>query len=126
MCTIIYCVTVRDTNNCKDSLCATVFIESPCDTAGTFFFPNAFSPNNDGDNDNLKIYYREMDCITTLHLIIYDRWGEMVFETTDKKFSWNGTYPSKILNTQVLVFNLAVGFIDGKAINRKGNISLVR
>ena len=54
-----------------------------------------FEANNDGDNDYLKIYYKEKDCITTLHLIIYDRWGEMVFETTDKNFAWDGTYTSK-------------------------------
>ena len=124
--TTIYCVTVTDANNCIDSACARVYVESPCDTAGTFFFPNAFSPNNDGDNDALKIYYNEMNCIATLHLIIYDRWGEQVFETTDKNFSWDGTYPNKILNTQVLAYNLTVGFTDSKTINRKGNISLVR
>ena len=123
-----YCVIVTDTsiNRCTDTACATVFVESPCDTAGTFFFPNAFSPNNDGDNDALKIYYKEKDCIATLHLIIYDRWGEQVFETTDKNFSWDGTYPNKILNTQVLAYHLTVGFTNSKSINRKGNISLVR
>ena len=124
--TTIYCVIVADINNCIDSACATVFVESPCDTAGTFFFPNAFSPNNDGDNDALKIYYKEKDCIATLHLIIYDRRGEQVFETTDKNFAWDGSFPKKPLNTQVLAYQLTVKFTDGKAINRKGNISLVR
>ncbi len=123
-----YCVTVTDTsiNRCTDTACVTVFVESPCDTAGTFFFPNAFSPNNDGENDALKIYYNEMNCISTLHLIIYDRWGELIYETSDKNFSWDGTYPGKPLNTQVLAYHLTVGFTDGKAINRKGNVSLVR
>jgi gliding motility-associated-like protein len=124
--TTIYCVIVTDTNNCKDTSCATVSIESPCDTAGTFFFPNAFSPNGDGENDFLKIYYNEMSCISTLHLIIYDRWGEKIYETADPYFSWDGTYPNKTLNSQVLAYHLSVGFIDSKVINRKGNISLLR
>jgi|ERR1035437_6044280 gliding motility-associated-like protein len=124
--TTIYCVTVTDTNNCKDASCATVIIESPCDTAGAFFFPNAFSPNNDGENDVLKIYYGNMDCIKSLQLLIYDRWGEQVYETIDPNFSWDGTYQNKTLITQVLAYHLSVGFTDGNAINRKGNISLVR
>jgi len=126
MTTTLYCVTVSNPKGCTDTSCVTVRVESPCDTAGAFFFPNAFSPNNDGENDALKVYYNEMNCIATLHLIIYDRWGEMVFETTDKNFSWDGAYPNKPLNTQVLAYHLTVGFTDGKAINRKGNISLVR
>ena len=124
--TTIYCVTVSDTNKCSDTACIKIYVESPCDTAGTFFFPNAFSPNNDADNDMLKIYYRNMDCIVSLHLVIYDRWGEMVYETSDKNFQWDGTYPNQTLNTQVLAYHLSVGFADGKTIYRKGNISLVR
>jgi len=124
--TTVYCVTVTDTNNCKDNACATVTIESPCDTAGQFFFPNAFSPNRDGENDLLKIYYNEMSCIATLHLIIYDRWGEMVFETDDKFFQWDGNYLNQTLTTQVLAFQLSVGFTGGNMMNRKGNISLMK
>ena len=124
--TTVYCVTVTDINNCKDNTCATVTIESPCDTAGTFFFPNAFSPNGDGENDFLRIYYGNMDCIKSLQLLIYDRWGELVYETIDPNFSWDGTYQNKTLITQVLAYHLSVGFTDSQAIDRKGNISLVR
>jgi hypothetical protein len=67
-----------------------------------------------------------MNCIATLHLIIYDRWGEKIYETADPYFSWDETYPKKILNSQVLAYYLSVGFIDGNALNRKGNISLAR
>ncbi|MBI4946259.1 MAG: hypothetical protein HY840_07655 [Bacteroidetes bacterium] len=63
-----YCVTVTNTSNCTDVICATVTVESPCDTAGTFFFPTAFSPNGDGENDYLRIYYGNMSCIKSLHL----------------------------------------------------------
>ena len=77
--TIVYCVIVSYTNNCKDTACATVAIESPCNRVGALLFPNAFSPNNDGEND--KIYYGNLDCIESLRLIIYDRWGERVYET---------------------------------------------
>ena len=122
----LYCITVSDTNNCKDTACVLVTVESPCDTAGIFYLPNAFSPNKDNENDLLKIYYRNYDCIKTLQLIIYDRWGEKVFETSDANFLWDGNYNGKILSTQVLTYYLSVEFTDGNAISRKGNISLIR
>ncbi|MBI4947604.1 MAG: gliding motility-associated C-terminal domain-containing protein [Bacteroidetes bacterium] len=121
-----YCVTVTSTANCTDVMCATVTVESPCDTAGAFFFPNAFSPNGDEENDSLRIYYGNMSCIESLQLIIYDRWGEMIFETTDPDFSWDGSYKGSILETSVVAYHLTVGFTDGKDINRKGNISLLK
>ena len=96
------------------------------DSASTLFLPNAFSPNGDGENDTLKIYYGNMNRIKTLQLVIYDRWGEQIFETTDKNFTWNGTYNDKMLNTQVLVYALHVEFIDQKLLDKKGNISLIR
>ena len=124
--TTVYCFTITDTYNCKDSACITVTIEDPCDTAGTFFFPNAFSPNRDDGNDLLRIYYLNMSCIKELHLTIYDRWGERVFETSDPEFRWDGTNHRKIMNPQVLSYHLFLQFADRKEINRKGNISLVR
>jgi len=124
--TTVYCVTVTSANNCSDIACATVNIESPCDTAGAFFFPNAFSPNNDGENDLLKVYYTNKDCIEALHLIIYNRWGENIFETTDPNFQWDGNYIGKIPGTNVLSYYLFIRFEDRKQINRKGNISMLR
>jgi gliding motility-associated-like protein len=124
--TTAYCVTVADSNNCKNKACLTVLVESPCDTAGQFYFPNTFSPNGDGNNDVLKFYYNEKGCIESLHLIIYDRWGEQVFETSDKDFVWDGIYRNEKLNTQELVYRFTVLFTDGKTIVSKGNLSLLR
>jgi gliding motility-associated-like protein len=124
--TTIYCVTVTDANNCNDTACVRVDVKSPCDTAGTFFLPNAFSPNGDGENDFLQIYYRNMDCIRSLHLSIYDRWGEKVYETSDPNFQWDGKYRGETENTKVLTYSLFVQFTDDKQMDRKGNVSLVK
>lgn len=123
--TTVYCVTVADLNSCSDEACVTVFVKSPCDTAGEFFFPNAFSPNGDGDNDVLKIYYGNMNCIEELRLIIYNRWGQKVFESTDRNFQWDGRCKGKTIDTGVLVYYLRVTFIDQTHLKKKGNITLV-
>ncbi len=121
-----YCVIVADTNNCKDTVCVLVDVKLPCDTAGTFFFPNAFSPNGDGENDSLKIYYGNLDCIESLHLIIYDRWGEKVYETADIYFRWGGNQESNDQHSKVFAYNLYIKFTDGNEMIKKGNISLMK
>jgi len=121
-----YSVTVTDANGCSN----TTAINVTDSTVGEFYLPNAFSPNGDGENDVLQIYYRDIRCIKTLNLIIYDRWGEKVFKTSDPGFQWDGTDHIGILQgtlgTAVFVYYLKVTMTDGKEIIKKGNISLMR
>ncbi|TAL57928.1 MAG: gliding motility-associated C-terminal domain-containing protein, partial [Bacteroidetes bacterium] len=88
-----------------------------------FYIPNAFSPNGDGEND---IFYVRGNCIKELTFIIYNRWGEKVFETTDPKICWDGIYKGKPLNTAVFVYYMEATLTNGEKINRKGNISLIK
>ncbi|MBI4946085.1 MAG: gliding motility-associated C-terminal domain-containing protein [Bacteroidetes bacterium] len=120
--TTTYCVTVTDTNSCYNSDCITINVDNPC---GTLFIPNAFSPNGDGENDILKIYI-ENNCITNFHLVIFDRWGENVFESYIPQTGWDGTYRGKWLDPAVFVYYLKATFTSGEKINKKGNISLMR
>ena len=93
------------------------------DECGEFFVPTAFSPNNDGQNDLECVYGK---CIESLLFSIYDRWGEKVFETTDQKQCWDGTYRGKPMNTGVFVYYLQATFDSGESVKKKGNIGLVR
>ncbi|MES2285680.1 MAG: gliding motility-associated C-terminal domain-containing protein [Bacteroidota bacterium] len=114
-----YCVTVADTNGCIDSGCVYIQVNNECDV----MVPQAFSPNGDGANDLECIYGK---CSTTIYFAIYDRWGEKVFETTDAKQCWDGTYKGTQLNTAVFVYYLQATLMDGSTVNHKGNITLVR
>jgi len=126
-----YCVTVYDANNCQDTACVNVIVEI-CSNAGTLFLPNAFSPNGDGSNDSLQIYYGIPQCIKDFRLVIYNRWGEKIYETTDPAFKWDGIYNKGLLQgtseagTEVFTYYMDVAIMDGNHISRKGNISLVR
>jgi len=90
---------------------------------GELFVPNAFSPDNNGENDMECVYGR---CIEKLYFAIYDRWGEKVFETTDLKQCWDGSYKGKQMNTAVFVYYLKATLTTGEEITKKGNISLLR
>ncbi|HEY4798267.1 MAG TPA: gliding motility-associated C-terminal domain-containing protein, partial [Bacteroidia bacterium] len=131
MVTTTFCVTVYDVNNCKNDTCVKVTVEL-CSQAGTLYLPDAFSPNGDGVNDSLRIYYGIPMCIKSLHLVLYDRWGEKVYETNDPGFRWDGVYNKGILKnsqpggTEVYAYYMDVEIVDGNRISKKGNISLVR
>ncbi|MBI3502065.1 MAG: gliding motility-associated C-terminal domain-containing protein [Bacteroidetes bacterium] len=124
-----YCITVFDANGCRDSACMTLTVEL---CTGTPYLPTAFSPNGDGENDSLQLYYGIPKCITSFHLSIYNRWGEKVYETLDPIFRWSGIYNSGLLQntqkggTEVFAFYMDIVIANGTSISKKGNISLVR
>jgi len=118
--TTSYCVLVTDNNGCKDSTCITITVDIPC---GTIYIPNAFSPNNDSENDLECVFG---NCIETFHIAIYNRWGEKVFESTDQTICWDGTHRGQELNTAVFDYYLDAKLTTGEKIKKKGNISLLR
>jgi gliding motility-associated-like protein len=78
------------------------------------FVPNIFSPNADGNND---VLYVRGQGFRSMSFMVYDRWGERVFESTDKNIGWDGTFRGKKMNPAVFVYYLKVVFED----NLKGS-----
>ncbi|MBI4945839.1 MAG: gliding motility-associated C-terminal domain-containing protein, partial [Bacteroidetes bacterium] len=110
------------TVNCTD----VSITEPPCGAIyvpNVFAPPNAFTPNEDNQNEQICVYG---NCIENMELFIYNRWGEKVFESIDQKICWNGTYKGKLENTAVFVYDLKATLKTGEKINKKGNISLLR
>lgn len=87
------------------------------------FVPNAFTPNGDGENDVLYLRSRIVADVT---FRIYNRWGELVFETTTMESGWDGTFRGKQLPPDVYDYYLEGHCIDGQEFLIKGNITLIR
>lgn len=87
------------------------------------FIPNAFSPN--GDNENDILYVRGI-WIEKMIFRIFDRWGEMVFESTDPTIGWDGTFKDRKLDPDVYDFYLDVTCIGGLKSIVKGNVTLMK
>jgi len=68
---------------CKDSTSEIVRITLPT----SLYIPNTFTPNGDGVND---VFKAQGDGITTFEMVIYDRWGQLVFQSTDINKGWDG------------------------------------
>jgi gliding motility-associated-like protein len=87
------------------------------------FVPNAFSPNGDKENDLLFV---RGQLIEGMIFRVFDRWGEMVFESMDRMVGWDGTFKGKPLDPDVYDYYLKAVCIDGEESIVKGNITLMR
>lgn len=87
------------------------------------YVPNAFSPNGDGENDVLYVYGAMIQGIL---FRIYDRWGELVFETRERSQGWDGTFRGKLMDPDVYDYYLQVDCVDGLTNIIKGNVTLMR
>jgi gliding motility-associated-like protein len=87
------------------------------------FVPNAFTPNSDGVND--KVYVRGT-FFDEVNLKIFNRAGEMLFQTSDQYTGWDGTYKGKAQDMGVYIYYLFGILKNGDKIERKGNITLIR
>jgi gliding motility-associated-like protein len=107
-----------------------------CFTVDSYFFfeilevasvvvPDAFTPNGDGVND--IIYVEGWGIEELISFQIYNRWGELVFETADENEGWDGTYKGEIQNPDSYAYVVvAKNFIFGNPETFKGFLDLVK
>jgi gliding motility-associated-like protein len=118
-----YTVTLTDANGCTSTDEATVFMAVDC---GDLFIPTAFSPNTDALNSSFRIKINPA-CVKEMDLKVFDRWGELVFETTDPSGSWDGKFKGKDLDPAVYVYVLDIMLIsDTVEQHFKGNLTLIK
>ncbi len=87
--------------------------------------PNIFSPNHDGINDVFRVQY-DKDKVRLNLLRVYNRYGELIFESTDADVGWDGLTANSEVNTGVYVYYLDVDCFDGESKIIKGNVTLLR
>ncbi|MCK5856304.1 MAG: gliding motility-associated C-terminal domain-containing protein [Bacteroidales bacterium] len=121
--TTTYFVEVHDQWGCtwRDSVTIWV-LDVVCDEP-YIYVPNAFTPNNDGKNDVLFV---KSNVAYEVDFRIYDRWGELVFETTNLDNGWNGTFRGQNANPGVFVYHLVITCYNKEIFRKKGNITLIR
>ena len=85
--------------------------------------PNAFTPEKFGTNS--VVYVRGFG-IEKMEWKIYNRWGELIFQSNNKKKGWDGYYKGKLQPTDVYTYTLDVEFVDGQKGKRTGDITLLR
>ncbi|MBI4929860.1 MAG: choice-of-anchor L domain-containing protein [Bacteroidetes bacterium] len=121
----IYCITqiVSDpTGICADTLVKCLKVEAPY----TFYIPSAFTPNNDAFNELFK---GEGTNIKTFNIMIFDRWGNKVFESNDINTGWNGKVKNRsgtLVQEDVYVWKVTITDIYDRQHKYIGNVTMVK
>ena len=95
------------------------------------FVPNVFSPNDDGVNDYFTLFARSNAVSDIQKLLIFDRWGNQLFERTNFPVNkeidgWNGYVNGQLAGSGVYVYLAEVAFIDGVIRQYSGSVTLIR
>lgn len=118
------CLTAINEFACEDTVCRSIYI------AGEFlaYAPNAFTPDNDGINDVFAPVLTGYDP-ATYEFRIFDRWGELIFESFDPNEAWLGNHKngSHYVQNDVYVWILSVrDLYTAEVYNLKGHVNLLR
>ena len=124
-------------NNCMDT--SKVKNAVITQEGGQLLVPNAFSPNlsgatgpsgtpgqgglSDGKND---FFLPVMRGVTQFEMLVFDRWGELLFESRDLQMGWDGYYKGKLCAQDVYVYKITAQYENGERVVRTGDINLIR
>jgi gliding motility-associated-like protein len=121
-----YLVTVTDGNSCTNTTIVTLTKRTECEDS-QIFVPTAFSPNGDSKND---VLYARANGTSTKSIVfrVFDRWGNLMFETTDISKGWDGIYQGKMVNPDVYVYYLEApcSLDPSRILFQKGNVTVIR
>ncbi|MEM9832526.1 MAG: PKD domain-containing protein [Bacteroidota bacterium] len=114
----------------------TIVVESAVliEDGGTVQVPNAFTPSPFGPstsevvgpNGQNDIFLPVFEGVTEFHMMIYNRWGELMFESFDKTQGWNGYYKGRLCPKDAYVYKVKLKFSDGDSRTVVGDVTLLR
>jgi len=118
--TIQYTVNITSSNGCIGSDDIVVRVVKQ----GSYFMPSGFTPNNDGNNDRIRpilIGYTKLN-----YFSVYNRWGELIFNSKNINDSWDGTYKDQKCEMGTYFYSISVTDRNNKVDNYKGDFILIR
>ena len=118
----VYSINVQTNFGCKSSSVTPINVLIPCEAS--IWLPEVFTPNGDGINDILMPILpgiKKFRCFK-----IYNRWGQLIFESRDKSKGWDGNYLGKPQPIETYVWQMEGEDIAGKVYTKSGLISLIR
>ena len=84
--------------------------------------PNAFAPEQPQDN----IFIALTSGVISYKMQIFNRWGELIFETTNADNGWDGYYRGELSKQDVYVWKIGAEFMNGERYKGVGNVTLLR
>ncbi len=116
------CLSVSNDAGCTNISCEIIIYKENF----TLYIPNTFSPNSDGINDEFyPVIYKTLP--ESFELLIFNRWGQLVFETNEIDASWDGTYKSEQVEIDTYVYKVTYKLYNDPYIyTQKGHVNLIR
>lgn len=120
-------------HNCPDTMRVEQAILGNIDSQ--IAFPNAFTPNPNGPNGgfwnidhmfNNDIFFPQYKGVKDFEMQVFNRWGELLFESKDIRQGWDGYYRGRLCQQDVYVWKARVTFLDGGAVTQMGDVTLIR
>ena len=132
-----YDITLIATNDfgCVDTLFREAEIEAI--SGGQVNTPNAFTPNLNGPGGGVitgggdpsrinDVFMPRLQGVERFRMLIYNKWGELLFETTSQDRGWDGYYKNRLSPAGVYVYKLELRFSDGRDLVKVGDVTLIR
>ncbi|MEP6728896.1 MAG: PKD domain-containing protein, partial [Bacteroidota bacterium] len=113
-------VIVHNAEGCETSDTINIKVYKDAD----LYMPNAFTPNNDGNNDIFRITAPGIASINYFN--IYNRWGKMIYTSTDIKKGWDGTLNGRLQENGTYIWIIKAIDYKGIVIEKKGTLLLIR
>src|SRR5213075_322409 len=117
----LYWLQVKDNNDCtgKDTI-----IVNPKDCMKGLYVPSAFTPNKDGKNDLFRPLL--FGKVKQFQFTIYNRWGLIVFQTSELTKGWDGNYLGRLQDSNVFIW-ICKFQLEGEDVKlQKGSVVLIR
>ncbi|HEY9047993.1 MAG TPA: PKD domain-containing protein [Ohtaekwangia sp.] len=117
-----------NSSGCSDTV--TVASAVLTNKSGQLKIPNAFTPNLSGPGSTNamanEIFIPLMRGVTKFQMLVFNRWGELLFESTNPDSGWDGYYKGVLCQQDVYIYKITVEYDDGKKFTRTGDVSLIR
>ena len=118
--------------NCPDTFRLPAAVEGVL--GGEIVFPNAFTPNPNGSNGGVydptsvtnDIFFPIFEGVSEYHMMIFNRWGELIFESFDVNIGWDGLYRDQPAQQDVYVWKVNGKFTNGSRFSKVGDVTLLR
>lgn len=129
-----YTVTLiaNNVHNCPDTIVVTDAVLA--EAGGEITFPNAFTPNESGPTNgeydpnslNNDVFFPLYKGISKYHFMVFNRWGELIFESFDPLIGWDGYYRGVLSQQDVYIWKAEVTYTNGKNETLVGEVHLIR
>lgn len=121
---------VTDVNGCSDTANTGINVIPVYDID----IPTAFTPDPNGNNNGVfdpndmsnDVFYPIARFVKEFQMRVWNRWGELVFESNEVNKGWNGFYRGRLSPQDVYVYHAKIRFVDDRVAERNGDITLLR